>query len=129
MVNVCVLAGELSSVPQVRVLDSGTRLMTLQVRVRASEGLREGDSVPATSVPVAVWDPPARLEGLGEADPVLVVGVVHRRFFRLRDGRTGSRVEVVAASVLKPTERKRLEAALRRVYDRLADLEDGNIAS
>lgn len=112
MSNVTVLCGELSSAPEIRHLDSGTRLATLQVRVREPHAK-------ATSVPVAWWEPPAAVEGLDAGDPVVVVGRVHRRFFRLPDGRSGSRVEVVAEEVAPPTRRRRLAALGRGLHRRI----------
>lgn len=107
--NLSLLWGELSSVPEVRLLDSGTRLATLQVRVRDA-------SSPATSVPVAMWDPPSLVESLAEGDEVVVLGQVRRRFFRTAGGQTGSRVEVVAEVVAEASDRRRVRAILRRVH-------------
>ena len=65
-VNLVVLRGVASGPPEVRTLDSGTRLATLSVRVHSL-----GPS--STSVPVAVWDPPAWVETV---DLVVVVSSV-----------------------------------------------------
>lgn len=105
--NLCVLRGVLSSKPELRDLPSGARLAVLQVRTRRR-------SEPATSVPVAWWDPSAGVEALDRGDAVLVVGAVRRRFFRDGEGRAGSRVEVVADRVLAPGDRRRLGPARRR---------------
>lgn len=105
--NLVVIRGELSSHPEIRLLDSGTRLAQLQVRV-PSEGTR------STNVPVAVWDPPSAVEALVEGDHLTILGRVERRFFRTRDGRTGSRVEVVATDVVPKRDRRRCATVLRR---------------
>jgi hypothetical protein len=81
----------------------------MSVRVRTGKG-------PATSVPVAVWDPAPRVEDalrrLDEGDEVVVVGRVVRRFFTAGAG-TGSRVEI-EAELVAPADRRRLAQALRR---------------
>jgi single-stranded DNA-binding protein len=108
MLNLAVLVGTLSSPPEIRLLDSGSRLASLQVRV-TEEGAR------TTSVPVTMWDPPSSVEALSAGDGVLVTGKVVRRFFPLRDGRRGSRTEVVAETVVPSTDRRKVAAALRRI--------------
>ncbi len=107
MLNLAVIRGECCAPPEVRVLESGTRLGTFSLRVR-----REGRR--AVSLPVSVWDPPAWLPGLDAGDDVLVVGEVHRRFFRSGGAVPGVRVEVVADSVTPGGDRRRTGAALRR---------------
>jgi len=106
--NVVVLRGELSSPPEVRLLESGARLASVQLRVRRADA-------PATSVPVTMWDPPTFVEGLSEGDGVCVLGRIERRFYRRGDGRTGSAVSVVASTVAPITDRRRLAALVRRV--------------
>ncbi|HLG00763.1 MAG TPA: single-stranded DNA-binding protein [Acidimicrobiia bacterium] len=112
MTNLTVLVGELSSPPEIRLLDSGTRLAHLSVRTR-------GDGDRHTSVPVTIWDPPTTIETLAEADEVVVVGRIERRFFRRRDAGTGSRVEVVATTVALASDRRRSGVALRRAREHL----------
>jgi hypothetical protein len=114
-VNLVVLRGIASGPPELRTLDSGTRLATLSVRVHSI-----GPS--STSVPVAVWDPPAWVETVDTGDPVVVVGTMRRRFFRPGAGGVGARVEVDAQLVGRGTDRRRLEAALRRADQALEDL-------
>ena len=70
-VNVSVVCGPCSATPEIRVLESGTRLATLAVRCPAGNDR-------ATSVPVTVWDPPAWLESLEPGDAVVVVGRLRR---------------------------------------------------
>ena len=118
-VNLCLVRGVCAAPPEVRTLASGTRLATLAVRVRA-------EGAPATSVPVAVWDPPTRVETLGAGAEVVVLGRVVRRFFRTATGGPGSRVEVEAALVAPAPDRRRLGQVLRRAeqaLDLLAEVE------
>jgi len=96
--NLAVLRGPLSSVPEQRILESGTAVATLAVRTTL-----EGK---ATSVPVTVWDPPAWIAELGEGDELVVLGAVRRRFYRSASG-TGSRVDVEATYVGRVTRRDR----------------------
>jgi hypothetical protein len=86
------------------------------VRVPAS-----GDR--ATSVPVSVWEPAGWIEDLDTDDPVVVVGRVHRRFFRTATGATGAQVEVEAEVVAKGTDARRRTALRRRAEAALANLE------
>jgi single-stranded DNA-binding protein len=105
--NLSVLAGPCSGPPEVRELESGRRLASLAVRVPSSNGK-------ATSVPVTVWEPAAWVETLDAGDEVIVVGRVHRRFFRTAVGATGARVEVEADVIARGSDRKRRAALLRR---------------
>ena len=93
-VNLGVLCGPCSTVPEVRVLESGTRLATLAVRCPAGS---PGDER-ATSVPVTVWNPPAWIDTLEPGEEVVVVGRLRRRFYQ-RPGGVGSRVDVEATSI------------------------------
>ena len=113
--NLCLVRGECSAVPELRTLASGSRLAVLSVRVRTP-------GAAATSVPVAVWDPPARVEDLAAGTEVVVLGRVVRRFFRAASGGPGSRVEVQAELVARASDRRALDRALRqaeRVLDEL----------
>jgi hypothetical protein len=114
--NVSVLAGPCSAVPEVRELESGRRLASLAVRVPSANGR-------ATSVPVTVWEPPAWVETLAADDPVVVVGRVHRRFFRTATGATGARVEVESEVIAKGGDRRRRAALRRRAEAALDALE------
>jgi hypothetical protein len=105
-VNLAVLRGSASGPAELRMLDSGTRLATLAVRVPSLRG-------PATSVPVSVFDPPAWLETLAAGDPVVVVGAIRRRFYRPLGGGVNARVEVEARLVGRGGDRRRVETALR----------------
>ncbi|MEX1006739.1 MAG: single-stranded DNA-binding protein [Acidimicrobiia bacterium] len=104
-VNLSVVCGPCSAAPEIRVLESGTRLATLAVRCPAGNDR-------ATSVPVTVWDPPAWLESLEPGDAVVVVGKLRRRFYQ-RPGGVGSRVDVEAELIGRARDRRRIAAALR----------------
>jgi single-stranded DNA-binding protein len=110
-VNLVVLRGAASAPPEVRTLPSGRRLATLSVRV-------PGPDAAATSVPVAVWDPAAWVEAIDGDDALVVVGRLHRRFYRAAGG-TGARVEVVASLVGRGSDRRRVDAAERRALAEL----------
>jgi len=110
--NLAVVRGPLSSPPEVRTLVSGSRVAALSVRTPLEDR--------ATSVPVTVWDPPGWIEALAEGDDVVVLGTVRRRFYRA-GGTTGSRVDVEASFVGRPTKRE-LGAWRRRVEAALAAL-------
>ena len=104
-VNLAIVCGPCSAAPELRVLESGTRVASLSVRVPAGEQ--------ATSVPVTVWDPPAWIESLDAGDEVIVVGQVRRRFYS-RPGGVGSRVDLEAVTIGRARDRRRVDAALRR---------------
>jgi single-strand DNA-binding protein len=114
-VNLVVLRGVASGPPELRTLASGRRLASLSIRVHA---LDPG----ATSVPVAVREPPAWVEAVDTGDPLVVVGVLRRRFFRTAAGPTGARVEVEATVIGRGSDRRRLESARRRAEDALEEL-------
>ena len=111
-VNVTVLVGECSRRAEMRVLESGTRLGVLAIRVKDTDG-------PATSVPVTVWDPPPWFDDLEPGDPVVVVGKVKRRFYKA-GAVTGSRVDVEAEVIARGgRDRRKLVAVTRRIRDAL----------
>ncbi|MEX0666026.1 MAG: hypothetical protein WD598_14840 [Acidimicrobiia bacterium] len=114
-VNLVVLRGVASAPPEIRKLTSGRRIATLSVRVHA---LDPG----ATSVPVAVREPPGWVEDLDEGAPIVVVGALRRRFFKTATGTTGARVEVEARAVGRGTDRRRLDTARRRAEEELDGL-------
>jgi single-strand DNA-binding protein len=114
MMNLAVVAGTLSSDPEIRTLPSGDRRATLQVSIRL------GDA-PATSVPVALVSPPAWVESVGTGDAVVVAGSVRRRFFRAA-GATASRVEVEGRAVARGNDRRAVERVLRHARTTLDDV-------
>jgi len=105
-VNLSVVCGPCSATPEIRVLESGTRLATLAIRCPTGDDR-------ATSVPVTVWDPPAWVEALEPGDPVVVVGRLRRRFYQ-RPGGVGARVDVEAELIGRARERRRLDAAVKK---------------
>lgn len=113
-INLAVLRGVCSTAPEIRTLDSGTRLASLSIRTR-------GPGAHATSVPVTVWDPPAWLDVLDVGDALVVVGTVHRRFFRTAAGVRGAKADVEASYVTRPN-RRGLSTALRKAEDALDEL-------
>lgn len=142
--NLAVVSGTCSSPPEVRTLESGTRIASLSVRVPAPStgpaksttrragagsataaakgaGTATAAGERATSVPVTVWDPPAWVEQLDTGDAVVVVGQVRRRFYS-RPGGVGSRVDVEAVTIARTRDRRRVDAALRRAVSSLDEL-------
>jgi hypothetical protein len=128
--NLAVVIGVCSAPPEVRVLESGTRVASLSVRAPAHAGGRGGRATDArvaeageraTSVPVTVWDPPAWVEALEPGEAIVVVGQVRRRFYS-RPGGVGSRVDLEAVSIARARDRRRVDAALRRATSLLDDL-------
>jgi hypothetical protein len=117
-VNLVVLRGTASAPAEHRTLESGATLATLSVRV---PGPPTDGQEHATSVPVAVWDPPAWLDDVDVDDPLVVVGRLQRRFFRTPAG-TGARVEVVASLIGRGSDRRRVDAAERRALAELDGL-------
>jgi single-stranded DNA-binding protein len=112
--NLSVICGPCSTAPEIRVLESGTRLASLAVRCPAGDDR-------ATSVPVTVWDPPAWVESLEPGDAVVVVGKLRRRFYQ-RPGGVGSRVDVEAELIGRARDRRRLDAALKKAEAALGAL-------
>ena len=101
--NVVVLQGQLSSDPIVKVLESGSVLMNLELTTRV-------DGV-ASSVPLVWFDPPASVAAVA-GDVVSAVGTVRRRFYR-SGGLTQSRTEVVVHH-LGPAADKRSNTLQRK---------------
>lgn len=115
-VNLAVLIGRCSNPPAVKELPSGSRVANFSVAVKREE------HEPATSVPVAVWDPSGWLAELDVDDEVVVIGRVHRRFWRSASG-TESRVEVIADTVARSNDRRRRPAVVRRIRSALDGVE------
>lgn len=110
--NLAVLVGTLSRPPEPRRLPSGDELVALEVTIRSDAG-------PTSSVPVA-WSSPSKASARwGPGQAVVVVGRVHRRFFRA-GGSTQSRVEVVATTVVAASRRAAAQAALAEAARQLA---------
>lgn len=86
------LRGQVSGIPHLRDFESGSRLVTFNVRVPGTGGR-------FTSVPVSVWEPKAAVRRVVEGDVVAVTGAVVRRFWADPGGGRRSVVEVVADAV------------------------------
>ena len=115
--NIVVLVGELSRVPDVRELPSGDSLVAYEVTTRNTDRKAE-------SVPVVWFGAPATAADLDAHETVLVTGRVRRRFFR-SGGATLSRTEVVAETVVPTRHRKRAGRALSRALGPVVEPEAG----
>jgi len=93
--NLIVLCGRLATDAELRVFDSGTRLIRYLVTVRVDDPKRRVDVIPVT-----LWDPPKELvdDPGKKGSRIWVCGSVQRRYWESPDGRR-SRVEVVAEQV------------------------------
>lgn len=93
--NPLVLRGRLAVPGEVRVFESGSRLLRLLVTTKSESPTRRTDVVP-----VSIWDPDEDLidQVSEKAVRVWVVGSVQRRYWEGPDGRR-SRLEVVADQV------------------------------
>jgi len=137
-VNLSVVCGPCSGAPEIRVLESGTRLATFGVRcpgggsapAAAGRDGRPGrpgragrpEADRTTSVPVTVWNPAAWIETLEAGDAVIVVGRLRRRFFQ-RPGGVGSRVDLEAELVGRARDRRKVASAYRKAITALEPLE------
>lgn len=93
--NLIVLCGRLAVDAELRVFDSGAKLIRYLVTVKVDYPRKRIDVVPVT-----LWDPPDDLvdePGL-KGERIWVCGSVQRRYWEGSDGRR-SRVEVVAEQV------------------------------
>jgi hypothetical protein len=104
IVNIAVVRGILSRPLERRVLASGATVAQLDVTVVV-------DGAPNETVPVAWVDAPAAVDTWEPGDELVVVGRVRRRFFRTGQG-TASRTELVASSVVRARDRRRVRALL-----------------
>ena len=93
--NLIVLCGRLAVEPELKVFDSGARLVRYLVTVRAEAPRKRVDVIPVT-----YWDPPDEVwnEKVERGRRVWVCGSIQRRFWESQDGRR-SRIEVVADQV------------------------------
>ena len=93
--NLIILCGRLAVEPELKVLDSGTRLIRYLITVRADLPRKRVDVIPVT-----VWDPPEEVwdEAPERGRGIWVSGALQRRFWESQDGRS-SRIEVVAEQV------------------------------
>jgi single-stranded DNA-binding protein len=107
--NLVVLCGRLATDAELRVFDSGSRLLRLLVVVRVDYPRKRTDVIPVT-----LWDPPDELvDEPGErGERVWVCGAAQRRYWESPDGRR-SRIEVVAEQI-RVRDLEELEPACSR---------------
>ena len=105
-VNLAVVRGTCSRPCEVRTLASGSTLAQLHLTARV-------ENEAAISVPVVVWDPKPAITELDVGDEVVVLGRVRRRFYQSGGG-TAAQTEVEAHSVVPASNRRRVEALVRR---------------
>lgn len=93
--NLIVLCGRIATEPEIRIFESGTRLIRYLVTVRSEAPRRRVDVVPVT-----FWDPSDdEVAEPGErGSRIWVCGSVQRRFWESPDGRR-SRLEVIAEQI------------------------------
>lgn len=93
--NLVVLAGRLAAPPELRVFESGARLIRYLVTVESDEPRHRVDVLPVT-----LWDPDDDLvrQDLQPGHRLWTVGSAQRRFWDGDDGRR-SRIELVASGV------------------------------
>ena len=111
--NLVVLRGAITNGPTQRELPSGSVVTQFDL----TTPLAPPEKPAAVSVPVSWPDPPpAAVKWLEPGEPMVVVGTVRRRFFRV-NGATQSRTEVVAERVVPQrrakTARQAIHAAVR----------------
>jgi single-stranded DNA-binding protein len=109
--NIVVLQGKLSRAPEYRELESG-RVVSYDVTTRLDDGK-------AANAPVAWFAAPTVALDLDAGDEVVVVGHVHRRFFRTTAG-TQSRTEVIADAVIPARAKKRAANAVAKALETAA---------
>ncbi len=102
--DLAVIVGQLSSDPAVRTLGSGSVLHRYEVTVRHVDG--------TDTVPVVTFDA-ARPPRVVAGDRVAAIGRVRRRFYRA-GGATRSATEVLATSVTRDGQNRRLATVLER---------------
>jgi single-strand DNA-binding protein len=110
-VNIVVLQGKVSRVPEERVLATSQRLTTYELAVQPPEGRPE-------PVPVVWYEAPASALRLEPGTQVVVTGRVRQRFFRA-GGSTQSRTEVVAAAVVACRSRRRAADAVQQAVEEI----------
>jgi hypothetical protein len=103
-INLAIVRGTASGPPELRQLPSGRRIATFSLRTHAL-------APPATSVPVAAWDPPAWVDAVDEGEELIVAGCVRRRFYRSATGSVASRVELEAAVVGRASDARKIRRA------------------
>jgi hypothetical protein len=115
-VNLALVRGVASGPPELRTLASGRRLATFAVKTHALEP-------PATSVAVAVWDPPAWLEAIDRGDELVVTGCLRRRFYPSVTGALAARVELEASLVGRGSDARKLQRVRCLAQETLENIE------
>lgn len=111
--NLVLLRGTLSSAPKIRELPSGDELG--QFEVTTQPGDTDPDATRHT-VPVVLFNPAAALTALEAGEPVVVTGVVRRRFYR-QGAVTRSATEVVAERLVPARQQRRAGQAVSRALE------------
>ena len=91
--NLVVLSGRLSAEPEVRVFESGARLVRYLVTVRNAPPRR------VDVIPVTLWDPTEDQTEAERGQRIWIAGSVQRRFWEEGTGGRRSRLEVIAENV------------------------------
>lgn len=112
--NVVALSGWLSRPAEEKLLESGTRMLSLQVTVSGA-----GPAARAETVPVVWFEPAVGALDLDAGQDVVVVGRVRRRFFRTGNG-TQSRTEVVADMLVPGGRPAAARKAMARAIESMA---------
>ncbi|MGA7757992.1 MAG: hypothetical protein WCA57_09105 [Ilumatobacteraceae bacterium] len=115
LANLAVLRGRVRGDATDRTLPSGSVSVQFDVTTTVGSAGRSRKM----SVPVSWIDPPSAAAALLiDGAELLVIGAVHRRFFRV-GGATQSRTEVVADTVIPTRRRKQVNSALDELVERL----------
>ncbi len=115
LANLAVLRGSVRGDATERTLPSGS----VSVQFDVTTTIRSAGRSTRVSVPVSWIDPPSSsIAPLVDGVDLLVIGAVHRRFFRV-GGATRSRTEVVADTVIPTRRRTQVATALDGLAERL----------
>lgn len=115
--NIAVVRGRVLREPQERELASG-RQVSIDVGVSYEVG-------PSESVEVVWLNPPNASKLPRQGTEIFVTGRMRRRFFRVGNGNTASRMELVADTVLTARQGRMIERRLAAV---VADVEAKGVA-
>ena len=105
--NIAVVRGQVLREPVERELASGTQL-SIDLNVSYEEG-------PNETVEVVWLNPPDKSRWPRQGVEVFVTGRVRRRFFRLSNGQTAGRMELVADTVLTAKQTRQINRRLEAV--------------
>lgn len=109
--NISIVAGTVSSAPEVRTLPSGDLVTTLSMTA---------DGLVKVSVPLSLTNE-ATASALAVGDRVVVRGYVQRRFFRTA-GTTQSRTELVVSEFALAGKRRDVRKLVAKVERDLGEL-------